>query len=212
MFKNRIDAGQRLAQELAGKGTKYDLVLAVPRGGVVVGAQVAAGLNLPLDIIIPRKIGAPQNPEVAIGAVTQDGTVIYNQNLLTRLRLTPEDVAPLVEEVISEINRRMMTYRGTVKPPDLAGKKVILVDDGIATGFTVIAALKSLKNSHCSKITMAVPVAPPDTVERLQQEVDELVCLRSEEPFYAVGQFYQNFCQIADDEVISLLKGQRCCK
>jgi len=210
LFKDRIDAGQQLADALI-KMDSYEkgIVVAIPRGGVVVGVQVARRLDLPIDIIIPRKVGAPHNPEVAIGAVTQDGTAIFNEDLLQRLELSKKDIKPVVEAVIKEINRRMITYRGDSQPADLAGRSVILVDDGIATGSTVVAALRSLKNTGCKRITLAVPVAPPDTVDRLKKEVAELVCLRSEEPFYAVGQFYEDFSQTSDDEVISLLKGHR---
>ncbi|SHF44121.1 Predicted phosphoribosyltransferase [Desulforamulus putei DSM 12395] len=211
MFKNRIDAGQRLAESLKKINIQEGIVIAVPRGGVVVGAQVAQALDIPLDIIIPKKVGAPQNPEVAVGAVTEDGTVIYNQNLLNRLGLSEKDLAPAVQKIISEIKRRMTAYRGSSKSPDFSGKHVILVDDGIATGFTIMAALRSIKNAGCQAVTLAIPVAPPDTVERLEKEVDHLVCLVSEEPFYAVGQFYRDFSQISDDEVISILKGYQYC-
>lgn len=209
MFKDRIDAGQRLGEALKKLQIQDGIVIAVPRGGVVVGAQVAQILDIPLDIIIPKKVGAPQNPEVAVGAVTEDGTVIYNKNLLNRLDLSEEDLAPTVKKIISEIKRRMKSYRGTGKPPALEGRHVILVDDGIATGSTIVAALRFIKNSGCKAITLAIPVAPPDTVERLEKEVDHLVCLVSEEPFYAVGQFYRNFNQIRDDEVISIFKGYK---
>lgn len=206
MFKDRHDAGEKLARELRGKISNPAIVLAIPRGGVVVAASVAEELQLPLDIIIPKKIGAPYHPEVAVGAVTQDGTAIYNEFLMARLGITAKDLESSVERNINEINRRMTAYRGKADGPDLAGKNVILVDDGIATGSTVMAALKSLQNSGSKSIILAVPVASPDAVSILRQEVDILVCLESSEPFYAVGQFYENFAQTDDDEVINLLK------
>ncbi len=205
MFKDRIDAGQRLAQALQDYPYEKGIVIAVPRGGIVVGAQIAEVLQLPLDIIIPKKLGAPHQPEVAIGAVTQDGTVMLNNFLMERLDLTQEDLTEIIKESIAEIKRRMVAYRGKEDLYNLAGREVILVDDGIATGATIIAALKSIKNSGCKSITLAIPVAAPDAVETLKNEVDRLVCLCSQEPFYAVGQFYQNFKQTDDDEVLALL-------
>ncbi|GAB6179194.1 phosphoribosyltransferase [Desulfotomaculum defluvii] len=209
MFNNRIDAGQKLAEALIDRGIKKEIVMAVPRGGVVVGAQIAQRLHIPMDIIIPKKIGAPSNPEVAIGAVTEDGTTIFNHYLLEYLNLTEQDLAPVVKNIIAEIKRRMQIYKGKAKSIILRSKDVILVDDGIATGSTIIAALKSIKSAKCKSITLAIPVVAPDVIEKLTAEVDNLVCLCSQEPFYAVGQFYKNFNQISDDEVISLLAGTR---
>ncbi|MEW6697396.1 MAG: phosphoribosyltransferase [Bacillota bacterium] len=211
MFKDRKEAGRKLGEALKSMQIQDGVVIAIPRGGVVVGAQVAQLLDIPLDITIPKKVGAPQNPEVAVGAVTEDGTVIYNENLLQRLGLSEKDLAPSVQRIISEIKRRMLTYRGTSQRPDVSHRHVILVDDGIATGSTVVAALRSIKKAGCKAITLAIPVAPPDTAARLEKEVDHLVCLISEEPFYAVGQFYENFEQVRDDEVIAIIKAYKCC-
>ncbi|RYD02447.1 hypothetical protein N752_24260 [Desulforamulus aquiferis] len=141
--------------------------------------------------------------------MTQDGTVIYNQFLMDRFSISQEDLAYSVEKSINEINRRMITYRGKDEPPTLLDRDVILVDDGIATGATIIAALKSIHGAGCKSITLAVPVAAPDAIESLEKEVDQLVYLRSEEPFYAVGQFYNNFEQVDDDQVLLLLKRDR---
>ncbi|ABO51815.1 phosphoribosyltransferase [Desulforamulus reducens MI-1] len=207
MFENRIDAGQRMAVALEKIKIENGIVMAIPRGGVVVGAQIAQRFQIPLDIIIPKKIGLPHNPEIAIGAVTEDGTAIYNEKLINDLNLTPKELEPIVKKIVKEIERRRILYKGKSEPAVLSNRHAILVDDGIATGATVIAALRSLQKSGCKKITLAIPVAPPDTVERLEKEVDHLICLVSQEPFYAVGQFYKNFCQIDDDEVISLLAG-----
>ncbi|GAB6159121.1 phosphoribosyltransferase [Desulfotomaculum varum] len=206
MFENRITAGQQLAVALQETNRPADIVIAIPRGGVVVGHQVARSLGIPLDIIIPKKVGAPQNPEVAVGAVTQDGTVIYHQELLSRLGLSEKDMQPAVQKIIGEINRRTLAYRNSSQGADLSGRHVIVVDDGIATGFTILAALQSIKKSGCQSVTLAVPVAPPDTVQRLAKEVDHFVCLISQEPFYAVGQFYLDFSQVKDDEVTAILK------
>jgi len=206
LFKNRAAAGRRLAERLAGEDLPNGLVLGIPRGGVVVAAAIARALGLPLDIIVPRKIGAPRNPEVAVGAVTQDGTAIYNDSLLRRMHLEPGDLEPQVEREIREIERRMTLYRGSRVPPDLAGRTVVLVDDGIATGYTVLAALRSLRGAGAHKIVLAVPVAPLETLEQLSPEVDRIICLESPEDFYAVGQFYLDFRQTTDQEVIDLLR------
>ncbi|MDI6907740.1 MAG: phosphoribosyltransferase [Thermoanaerobacterales bacterium] len=206
MFRDRVDAGRRLLAALKGREYPRGLVLAVPRGGVVVGAEVARGLGLPLDIIIPRKIGAPHNPEMAVGAVTQDGTAIYDEHLLVLLGLTPDSLAPKVREQVREIERRSALYRGGRPPVPWEGRTVILVDDGVATGYTTLAALRSLRRANPRRIILAVPVAPPETVARLRDEVDELVCLLAPEPFYAVGQFYREFDQTDDQTVIDLMR------
>ena len=211
MFENRIEAGQRLGEVLKKMNITEGIVLAIPRGGVVTGAQICRMLGYRLDIIIPQKVGLPYQPEVALGAVTEDGTAIYNQNLLKRFHITEQDLEPTVQNIIRDIKRRMTVYRGTDKSLNLRKKNVILVDDGIATGATIIAALKSLKNSGCKSITLAVPVAPPAMLERLQKEVNHLVCLLAEEPFYAVGQFYRDFDQVSDEEVITLLQKAKYC-
>lgn len=209
MFRDRVDAGRRLAARLAEEDLSGGLVLGIPRGGVVVAAAVAAELALPLDIIVPRKIGAPRNPELAVGAVTQDGTVIYNDRLLQRLMLRADDLEGQVQQEIKEIERRMTLYRGSRVPPELAGRTVILIDDGIATGYTVLAALRSLRRAGPQRIILAVPVAPPETLERLKPEVDRIVCLEAPDDFYAVGQFYLHFDQNSDQEVIDLLQAGR---
>lgn len=206
MFRDRVEAGRKLAALLADEDLSDGLVLGIPRGGVVVAAIVATELALPLDIIVPRKIGAPKNPELAVGAVTQDGTVIYNTRVLQGLRLKPEDLEGQVEREIKEIERRMTLYRGSKVSPELGGRTVILVDDGIATGYTVLAALRSLRRAGPRRIILAVPVAPPETLERLEPEVDQIVCLEAPEDFYAVGQFYLHFGQNSDQEVIDLLR------
>lgn len=209
MFRDRVDAGRRLAARLAEEDLPGGLVLGIPRGGVVVAAVVAAELALPLDVIVPRKIGAPGNPELAVGAVTQDGTVIYNEQLLRRLGLKAGDLEGQVRQQIQEIERRTALYRGSGAPPALAGRTVILIDDGIATGYTVLAALRSLRRARPRRVILGVPVAPPETLERLKPEVDQLVCLEAPEDFYAVGQFYLHFDQNSDQEVIGLLRAGR---
>lgn len=206
MFKDRKQAGHKLAQEIKNKRITDGVVMAIPRGGVVPAAIIGKELNLPVDLIIPRKIGAPFNTEMALGAVTQDGTVIYDKSIMIRLGLREEDLQDEVEEQIKEIKRRMTSYRGSKKYPDYSGKEIILVDDGIATGSTVMAAIKSLYRLFSPKrLILAVPVAPPEVIAKLKREVDDIVCLLEPELFNSVGEFYDDFDQVEDNEVIKLL-------
>lgn len=206
IYQDRDHAGDVLAEKLATKNIHNAVVMAIPRGGVVVAARVAGKLGLPLDIIIPRKIGSPLNPEVAIGAVTQDGTILVNHYAASLHRIDDEQVQKLAGEQINEIKRRMTKYRGCATYPDYTGKTIILVDDGIATGFTVKAAIKSIKKMFAPGVLiLAVPVAPAEIIDDFEEEVDEVVCPLVPDNFYAVGQFYGNFDQVMDREVIDLL-------
>src|SRR5665647_3307816 len=197
-FGDRVDAGKRLASALKNFSGKKGIVLAIPRGGVVVGFEIAKALNLPLDVIIPRKIGAPDNPELAIGAVAEDGTEILDSNLIKYLGVSREYIK-------EEIERRLKLYRQDTSYPDLKGLDVIVVDDGIATGSTMKAALASVKNRGAASITVAVPVGPPSTIEELEKMADRVVCLYTPEFFQAIGEFYKDFSQTSDEEVIGLL-------
>lgn len=205
MFANREEAGDLLALKLLDYEGKNCIVLAIPRGGVVVARRVAERLKVPLDLIIPRKIGAPQNPEFALGAVTLNGTVVMNPSA-NHLGIPPDYIQGEVKRQKEEIKRRMKEYRGDKPLPSVSAKIVILIDDGIATGSTVLAAIATLEKQRAKKIILAVPVAPPDTVKRLRRRVDQLICLETPEPFYAVGQFYQDFTQTTDGEVVEALK------
>jgi len=206
MFEDRVEAGRKLAKELLTYRGQKIVVLAIPRGGVVVGYEVAKELNAPLDIIVPRKIGAPDNPELAIGAVTQDGTVILNPQLMQYLGVSEIYVQEEVRNQVNEIERRIKKYRGEKAYPSLKDKIVILVDDGIATGYTMRAAIASIKKQKPSILIVAVPVGPPDTIQTLKSEADKVVCLSTPEMFQAIGQFYRNFSQTSDEEVIHLLQ------
>jgi predicted phosphoribosyltransferase len=208
-FSNRIDAGQRLAQALKTQVFMDGLVLAIPRGGVVVGFEVAEMLGLPLDVIIPRKIGAPGNPELAIGAMTEDGTAILDENLMSYLNVPQNYVERESVNQKLEIQRRMQLYRQNEPYPNLKDRDVIVVDDGIATGATMKAALASVKNKGAKSVTAAVPVGPPSTIEELKRQADRVVCLYMPESFYAIGEFYDDFAQTNDYEVIDLLKRNR---
>ena len=206
MFQNRVEAGRKLAENLSAYKGREVLVLAIPRGGVVVGYEVAKALGASLDIITPRKIGAPHNPELAIGAVTQDGSVILNPEIVQYLEVPDQYIEQEKRRQIKEIERRMRKYRGDVVYPALEGRIVILVDDGIATGATVRAAIASVRRQNPSMLILAVPVGARDTIEKLTSEVDIMVCLSTPTPFYAIGQFYRNFEQTTDEEVITLLQ------
>lgn len=205
-FTDRIDAGKKLALELKDFSGKKGIVLAIPRGGVVVGYMIAKSLNLPLDLIIPRKIGAPDNPELAIGAVAEDGTVILDEKLISYIGASREYVIAETERQKREIERRLKLYRQDVSYPSLMGLDVIVVDDGIATGSTMKAALASVKNRGAVSVTVAVPVGPPSTIEELNKIADRVVCPYTPEFFQAIGQFYADFSQTTDKEVIELLK------
>lgn len=185
------------------------MVIALPRGGVPVAAEIARELESDLDIVAPRKIGAPDNPELAIGAVAHDGTLVLNDELVEMLDVGSDYIYEAVRRERGEVERRMERYRGRRPLPSFEEKTVIIVDDGLATGYTMLAALRAIKKDAPARIVIAVPVAPPDTAQRLSREVDEAVILATPEPFYAVGQFYWNFDPVTDDEVQNLLKWNR---
>ncbi|MCP8315920.1 MAG: phosphoribosyltransferase [archaeon] len=205
MFKDRKEAGKFLAEALSEYKDKNPIVLAIPRGGVVVAYEVAKALNAPLDLIIPRKIGAPNQPELAIGAVTEDGTTILNQDILHHLRVPDDYIKEEVRHQVEEIKRRMERYLGDKPRLSIEGKVTILVDDGVATGATIKAAIASIRKRKPALIVLAIPVGPPETIEELRREADEVICLMTPEPFFAIGQFYKSFEQTSDEEVIDIL-------
>jgi predicted phosphoribosyltransferase len=207
IFQDRADAGRRLAARLreAGHGSVPDpvVVLAIPRGGVVVGAEVARALGARLDVVICRKIGAPWNAEMAIGAVAPDGTVVLSSH---GHQVDPAYVQTAAAREAAVIRERQERYRAGREAAPVGGRVAIVVDDGIATGLTVQAALQWLRGQNPARLVLAVPVAPPDAVERLRPLADDLVCLSTPEWFHAVGQFYRNFDQVSDAEVIAALQ------
>jgi predicted phosphoribosyltransferase len=205
-FSDRVDAGKRLASALADFASKNAIVLAIPRGGVVVGYEISKALNLPLDVIIPHKIGAPDNPELAIGAMTEDGTIILDEALVAYIGVPKSYIKEESERQKREIERRLKMYRQDEPYPNLKGRDVIVVDDGIATGSTMKAALASVKNRGAKTVTVAVPVGPPSTIKELKRQADRVVFLYTPEYFQAIGQFYTDFNQTIDEEVIQLLK------
>ncbi len=205
LFKDRIQAGQKLAEKLLEYKDKNVIILAIPRGGVVVAYEIAKVLNAPLDLIIPRKIGAPYQPELAIGAITQDGTIILNEDIVSYLPIPENYIKNEAERQKKEIERRLIKYRGNAIEPNLENKIVIIVDDGIATGATMLAAIASIRKKKPSKIVVAIPVAPPESLEKIKEYADEIICLQTPEPFFAIGQFYERFEQLEDEEVINIL-------
>lgn len=205
-FRDRIDAGQQLAAKLGEFAAKNPLILTIPRGGVIVGAEVVKILGGDLDLIITRKIGAPFNPEMAIGAVAQDGTMLLNEKLLSSVEVDETYLAEEKERRVAEIQRRLAAYRNQQPAMAWRDRVVILVDDGIATGFTVTAALRSIRKAMPAELVLAVPVAPPDTIKRLAKEVDRIICLHTPEQFWAVGQFYNKFGQVDDQDVVTTLR------
>lgn len=207
IFTDRADAGIKLADKLKEYKSPNTIVLAIPRGGVMVGFEVARALDVPLDLVIPRKIGAPAEPELAIGAVAGSGEVrVLDSNLVRYLGVSQSYIDEEVERQVKEIERRSRLYRGDKPLPDVSQKTVIVVDDGIATGSTMMAAVRWLKTRHPKKLVLAVPVAPPETVQKFIPEVDEIVVLETPQDFFAVGAWYRNFEQTTDDEVANLLK------
>jgi putative phosphoribosyl transferase len=204
-FCDRIDAGKRLAEALADFKGKNAVVLAIPRGGVVLGYEIAVALILPLDVIVPRKLGAPDNPELAIGAIAEDGSTVLDENLTRYLGVSQEYIQEESERQKQEIKRRLKEYRQGMAGLELKGKDVIIVDDGIATGSTMKAALASVKNSGAKTVTIAVPVGPPQTIQELKLLADHVLCLYMPDYFQAIGQFYDDFSQTEDQEVIRLL-------
>jgi predicted phosphoribosyltransferase len=208
-FQDREEAGKMLALKLTEYSNKDTIVLAIPRGGVVIGYQVANELKAPLDIIVPRKIGAPYNSELAIGAVAEDGSLSLDESAVMYMNISKSYIEEESRRQITEIRRRLKLYRGETPYPMLQDHVIIIVDDGIATGLTVKAAIASIRKKKPKSVVVAVPVAPRSTVKELEKEADRVICLSTPEFFYAIGQFYVDFSQTTDGEVIRLLKKSR---
>jgi predicted phosphoribosyltransferase len=204
-FRNRIDAGQRLADALEERDVDADIALAIPRGGLPLGREVADALGVPLDIIVASKVGAPGNPEYAIGAVASDGSAWLDERAIERTGATDEYVEREREREAEYAREKAERYRGDRDGPDLAGKTVLVVDDGVATGSTAIAAVRLARAKGAERIVVAVPVGPPSTVDDLEAEADEVVCPLTTPTFSAVGQFYENFEQVTDEEAMAYL-------
>ena len=206
-FENRQDAGRQLARKLRERNFDNPVVLALPRGGVPVAYEVANALGVPMDLLFVKKIGAPGWPEYGIGAVVDGANpqIVLTEEIVRQLRPSPEYIEAEMQRQLKEIARRRLIYLGDRQPIDLKDRTVIIVDDGIATGGTVKAALKGVRKNQPRKIILAVPVAPRDTLEELSDQCDEIICLYTPTPFGAVGSFYRDFGQTGDSEVISLM-------
>jgi putative phosphoribosyl transferase len=204
-FRDRVDAGRRLARQLDHLRDRDPVVVGLPRGGVPVAAEIARELNAPLDIVLVRKVGAPHRSELAAGAVGEDGVTVQNQLVLSGLGLSWEDLSRTVRRERAEIRRRAVSLRPGRERVDLGGRTVILVDDGIATGSTVVAATRVVRGLGASVVILAVPVAPPDALERMVELTDDVICLHSPAQFFAVGQWFEDFRQVSDKEVRALL-------
>lgn len=204
MFADRREAGERLAESLADLRDEDVVVLGIPRGGVEVAAVVADALGAPLDIVIPRKVGAPGNPELGLGAVAEDVEVL-DEHLIRVLDVSEEYLRGEIAAQQEEIARRSSLYRGGRPAADLDGKVAVVVDDGVATGGTAAAALRWARAKGAKKVVLAVPVAPHEATRRLQAEADEVRVLAAPEPFFAVGQWYRSFPQVSDERVVRLL-------
>lgn len=205
MFNDRYQAGEMLSHKLEEYRDRQPLILAVPRGGVMVAELVWEQLGGQLDLMITRKIGAPHQPELAIGAVSGDGYVMINDRLVSQLNISDIYISEKAEQEKAEIERRMAIYRGDRPLPVFGNNPVILIDDGVATGYTLLVALRSLQQKEPKELILAVPVGPPDTFDKLKPEADRLVYLESPAHFAAVGQFYHHFNQVSDSEVIAVL-------
>jgi putative phosphoribosyl transferase len=208
VFEDRTDAGRRLAERLDRFAGREDVVvLALPRGGVPVAVEIARRIRAPLDLMVVRKLGVPGQEELAMGAIASGGVRVLNEEVIAQLSIPEEEIARAANEEERELERRERAYRGDRPTADVAGRTVILVDDGIATGSTVRAAVQALRVQGAARIVVATPTAPAETCDRLAREVDEVICLTTPEPFFAISLSYREFPQLADDEVRELIQG-----
>lgn len=207
-FTDRREAGRRLAAALARFKDQHPVVLAIPRGGVAIGVEVAAELDAPLDLVLVRKIGAPFQSELAVAAVVdgEHAETVLNEDLVRVMHLPDDYIKREAARQLEEIERRRKLYLGGRPRAQIEGRTAILVDDGIATGATVRAALLAVRRSHPRRLVLAVPVASPDTIDRLAKDADEIVCLEAPDGFFAIGQFYIDFSQLSDEDVTGLLR------
>lgn len=208
LFADRKDAGKRLAEKLKEKKYKKTIIIALPRGGVPVGYEVAKALNAPLDVIIARKLGAPGYEEYGVGAISEDDIIVLDIFALATMAITKDELNQILDKETKELHRRVEKYRDN-NDLNLKGKTVILVDDGIATGVTATAAINSIKEHNPAKVILAVPVCAPDFAKRLKATVDEFVCLKTPEDFAAVAECYSTFPQIRDSEVLEILQRRK---
>ncbi len=207
-FKDRSDAGRQLAAALASYKDQQPVILALPRGGVPVAAEVAAALKAPLDLILVRKIGVPFQPELAMGAVVDGGApiIVRNEDVIRLAGIEEAEFKVICDSELAEIERRRQRYLGSRERVDVAGRTAIVIDDGVATGATTRAALRATRMRNPKKLILAVPVAPTESLAELRSDADEVICLEDYEFFGAIGAYYADFNQVADEEVIELLR------
>jgi len=207
VFRDRAEAGQLLASKLtAYRDDPGGLILALPRGGVVIGYELTLALHLPLDLFITRKLSTPDNPEYAIGALSETGAIYLNPDAVEAFHLSHAELEGFIADERREITRRQQLYRNGLPLPPLTGRPVILVDDGIATGATFFATIEAIMELSPRRVVAAIPVAPVDSVARVRSMVDELIVLATPDPFFAVGHYYQNFGQVDDAQVLAYLR------
>ncbi len=206
-FQNREEAGRILAAKLMLYANRPDtLILALPRGGVPIGYEIARALDLPLDVIIVRKLGVPGHEELAMGAIASGGVRVLNRSVIESLRIPPDSLEAVEKREALELMRREATYRGNRQPASVKGKTVILVDDGVATGSTMRVAISALREQHAGRIIVATPVAPPTVRWEMEALVEDFVALVMPEDFFGVGQWFEDFTQVSDDTVYELLR------
>lgn len=205
-FRDRREAGELLAEKLAPYAGQSDLiVLALPRGGVPVGVEVAKKLQVPFDLFVVRKLGLPEHPELAMGAIATGGVRVLNSDVVNTLRVSDEVIDAVATKEVQELKRRERSYRGDLPPPDVKGKTVIIVDDGIATGSTMMAAISALRQLNAGRVVVATPTVARATYLYLRESADDVVAVIVPDTFYGVGQWYENFAQTSDEEVHRLL-------
>lgn len=209
-FRDRSEAGRKLAEFLRGyAGSENTLVLGLPRGGVVVAYEIASALKVDLDVFLVRKLGAPYQPELAMGAIAEGGVRLLNEDVVGFLSISDSEIDRVAEEELAELRRRQGRYRGGEPAKEISGKTVIVTDDGLATGATMKAAIKGIRVRKPEKIIAAVPVGAPSTVKQVAQMADEVICPRQPQSFMAVGMWYEEFDQTSDQEVVDLLERSR---
>ena len=207
VFRDRTDAGQKLAERLTGFTGNQSVVYAIPRGGVPVAVEVAGKLGAPLDVVIPRKITVPDNPEAGFGAVTEDGTIVLNEALVRQMELTKPVIQQQAETTRADVVRRIAAFRAHLPETSVEGKTAIIIDDGLASGYTMVAAVKSMQKRKAAKIVVAVPVASGSAYDLVKRIVDELVCLVVARTYgFAVASFYHHWHDLTDDEVVKFLE------
>ncbi|RLG03162.1 MAG: phosphoribosyltransferase [Thaumarchaeota archaeon] len=209
IFRDRLNAGERLAGLLSDYEGERTAVIAIPRGGVEVGYVVASKLSSPLEVTVPRKIGSPADPELAVGAIAEDGTIYIDEEVSKMIGIRDDWIRIEAERELQEVKRRIEVYRGGKPLPSLKGYTILLVDDGIATGATIIATARFLRKLEPEKLVIAAPVAPPEAVPKLSREADDLRFVETPSPFFAIGQFYQDFSQLSDAQVLEYLSRVR---